>query len=208
MKSPYIALTVAWSLVVGIAALSVAAAQADDAKPVAKKSPAAAPAHRVVACYFHRTNSCPTCQKISSYIEESLKTGFAKEMKAGSVDLPSVGRMLLEHLRPERFQELAAYIQSDPSHDFQGLVTDPRFGLGIPFMLFGVMLWGLCIAVYVGTSLLTPPPPRATVDGICWDHPLAFLRGRITGWSDPRVIALVLFVVVTFLYTIDRLFFY
>ena len=55
----------------------------------------------------------------------------------------------------------------------------------------------LCILVYVGTSLLTPPPPCGTVDGICWDHPLAFLRGRITGRSDPAVAALVLFVVVS-----------
>ena len=74
-------------------------------------------------------------------------------------------------------------------------------------MLSGAMLWGLCIAVYVGTSLLTSPPPREKVDGVCWDHPLAFfLRGRITGWSDPRVMALVLFVVVTGLYAIDRLY--
>jgi len=120
------------------------------------------------------------------------------------VDLPSVSRMLLEKFQPERFQELAAYLEADKGRDFQGLVTDPNFGLGIPFMLFGAMLWGLCITVYVGTSLITSPPPHEKVDSVCWDHPLAFLRGRIDGWSDPRLIALLLFVVVTGLYVLDR----
>ena len=106
------------------------------------------------------------------------------------LDLPSVGRMLL----------------ASPPEDFQGLVTDPHVGLGIPFMLFGGILWGVCVTVYVGTSLLTSPPPRQKVDGVCWDHPLAFLRGRIKGWSDPRLVALALFVVVTGLYVLNRLY--
>ncbi|MGO9112909.1 MAG: sodium:solute symporter family transporter [Thermoguttaceae bacterium] len=105
------------------------------------------------------------------------------------LDLPSVGRMLL----------------SSHPQEFHGLVTDVNHGLGIPFMLVGAILWGLCIAVYVGASLLTAPPPRETVDGICWDHPLAFLGGRIEGWSDPRVIALALFAVVTGLYIVNQI---
>ena len=32
----------------------------------AEDKPAAAPSHQVIACYFHRTNRCPTCKKISS----------------------------------------------------------------------------------------------------------------------------------------------
>ncbi len=118
------------------------------------------------------------------------------------IDLPSVSLALLKNFQPERFQRLLEFFGGDTDR-FQGLVTDPDFGLGIPFMLFGAMLWGVCIAVYVGTSLLTSPPPRQKVDGVCWDHPLAFLRGRITGWSDPRVVALVLFVVVTGFYALD-----
>ena len=121
------------------------------------------------------------------------------------VDLPSISRMLMENFQPQRYQELTAYLQANPSEVFQGLVTDPIFGLGIPFMLFGAMLWGLCIAVYVGTSLMTSPPPRQKVDGVCWDSPLAFLHGRVTGWTDPRVIALVLFIVVTGFYAFDKL---
>lgn len=124
------------------------------------------------------------------------------------VDLPSISRLLLGYFQPQRVQELAAYLAADPNRNFQGLVTDPHFGLGIPFMLFGAMLWGVCIAVYVGTSLMTSPPPRQKVDGVCWDHPLAFLRGRITGWSDPRMVSLMLATVVTGLYVFNRLYCY
>ena len=44
-----------------------------------------APADRVVAMYFHRTERCPTCQKMGSYSEEAVKTGFAEKVKDGSV---------------------------------------------------------------------------------------------------------------------------
>jgi hypothetical protein len=44
-----------------------------------------APADRVVAMYFHRTQRCPTCQKMGSYSEEAVKTGFAEQMKDGTV---------------------------------------------------------------------------------------------------------------------------
>ncbi len=46
----------------------------------------AAPADRIVAIYFHRTQRCPTCQKMGSYSEEAVKKGFAKEAKAGKVE--------------------------------------------------------------------------------------------------------------------------
>jgi hypothetical protein len=44
-----------------------------------------APADRVVAMYFHRTQRCPTCQKMGSYSEEAVRTGFAEQMKGGTV---------------------------------------------------------------------------------------------------------------------------
>ena len=44
-----------------------------------------APADRVVAMYFHRTQRCPTCLKMGSYSEEAVKTGFADQMKDGTV---------------------------------------------------------------------------------------------------------------------------
>ena len=43
------------------------------------------PADRVVAIYFHRTERCPTCQKMGGYSEEAVKKGFAKEVKASTV---------------------------------------------------------------------------------------------------------------------------
>ena len=45
-----------------------------------------APADRVVAMYFHRTQRCPTCLKMGSYSEEAVKKGFAKQVKEGSVE--------------------------------------------------------------------------------------------------------------------------
>jgi thiol-disulfide isomerase/thioredoxin len=44
------------------------------------------PAERVVVMYFHRTDPCPTCRKMSAYTEEAVTKGFAKEMKAGKVE--------------------------------------------------------------------------------------------------------------------------
>lgn len=50
----------------------------------------AAPAHQVVACYFHRTNRCPTCKKISASIEESIQTGFKAQLQDGSVQVKMI----------------------------------------------------------------------------------------------------------------------
>ncbi|MGO8749447.1 MAG: nitrophenyl compound nitroreductase subunit ArsF family protein [Thermoguttaceae bacterium] len=53
----------------------------------AADKPAAGPSHQVIACYFHRTVRCPTCRRISAYIEESVNTGFASQVKDGSVKM-------------------------------------------------------------------------------------------------------------------------
>lgn len=83
---------------------------------------------------------------------------------------------------------------------FEGLVTDPEKGLGIPFMLVGPMIAALCIAVYVLASLLTPAMDRERVSKVCWDSPLAFLKGPATGIGDPRLVTLALLAVVAALY--------
>ena len=88
---------------------------------------------------------------------------------------------------------------------FQGLVTDPIDGLGVPFMLAGPMLCGLCIFVYVTVSLCTAPPPREAVEKACWDHPLAFLRGKLQGLGDPRVVTCLLLATLAVLYIVDRI---
>ena len=81
------------------------------------------------------------------------------------------------------------------------MVTDPAQGLGIPFMLVGPLIAVLCVLIYITTSLLTPAMDPQEVAKVCWDHPLAFLKGPITGASDPRIVTLVLIVVVGILYT-------
>ena len=50
----------------------------------------------------------------------------------------------------------------------------------------------VCVAIYVITSLLTPAMDAKEVAKVCWDHPLAFLKGRLAGASDPRVVTLIL----------------
>jgi hypothetical protein len=88
-----------WLVLGGIAALALAwlsvggspVAAAEKAAAGAEKPPEAAkpalPAHRVVAYYFHRTERCATCLKVGEYLEESLKTGMAREVKDGRVVL-------------------------------------------------------------------------------------------------------------------------
>lgn len=44
-----------------------------------------APADRVVAIYFHRTQRCPTCLKMGAYSEEAVKSRFVKQLKDGTV---------------------------------------------------------------------------------------------------------------------------
>ena len=56
----------------------------------ASASAPAAPAHQVIACYFHRTVRCPTCQKIGAGIDEAVKAGFAQQLADGTVRLADV----------------------------------------------------------------------------------------------------------------------
>jgi solute:Na+ symporter, SSS family len=99
-------------------------------------------------------------------------------------DLPSIGKAILGHV-PE---------------GFGGLVTDPNLGLGIPFMLVGPLIAGLCVLIYVFTSLLTPAMDPEEVAKVCWDHPLAFLKGPVASATDPRIVSLLLLATVGILY--------
>jgi hypothetical protein len=49
-------------------------------------SAADTPTDRTVVMYFHRTQRCPTCLKMGSYSEESVKSGFAQQIKNGKVE--------------------------------------------------------------------------------------------------------------------------
>jgi hypothetical protein len=45
------------------------------------------PADRVVVMCFHRVPGCATCQKMTSYCEEAVQSGFAQQLKDGTVEL-------------------------------------------------------------------------------------------------------------------------
>jgi solute:Na+ symporter, SSS family len=96
------------------------------------------------------------------------------------------------------------FLPAERLKSFGGFVTDPVQGLGIPFMLAGPILTVVCIGIYLVTSWWTPAMDEAQVAKVCWDHPLAFLRGPITAVSDPRVISALLLVTVSVCYYILR----
>jgi len=104
-------------------------------------------------------------------------------------DLPSIGRMLLG---------------GGARAGFSGLVSDASQGLGIPFMLVGPIIAAVCVVIYVVTSLMTPAMDEREVSRVCWDHPLAFLDGRLTGIGDPRIVATLLMGTVGVLYWMLR----
>lgn len=99
-------------------------------------------------------------------------------------DMPSVGKLLVDDL-PE---------------NFKGLVTDPRVGPGIPFMLAGPILCAICVVTYVVVSLVTPPPPASQLENACWGSPLKALSGKFVGLGDPRLISFMLFALMVVLY--------
>ena len=76
----------------------------------AAEKPAAEPSHQVIACYFHRTVRCPTCRKIGGYIEESVNTEFASQIKNKSVKM-----MLVDFQDAKNQKYTQAYKISGPT---------------------------------------------------------------------------------------------
>lgn len=88
--SSVVARQAAWGVMV-MAAMLGASAFGEETKPAGTEmKPAAEPGHRVAAIYFHRTNRCATCKKISAYIEEAVAAEFAKEVKDGRVSVAMI----------------------------------------------------------------------------------------------------------------------
>jgi SSS family solute:Na+ symporter len=82
-------------------------------------------------------------------------------------------------------------------------VSDPVNGLGIPFMMAGLFLLAFCVIVFVTVSLFTPKPSDEQLANTCWDRPLqAIMTGKITGITDPRMMAIMLFAIMFILYMI------
>jgi solute:Na+ symporter, SSS family len=84
-------------------------------------------------------------------------------------------------------------------------VTDSERGLGVPFMMqaaWGFLIWS---TVFVAVSLLSPPPPAVQTELTTWPAPLqVILRDRLSGLSDPRVLAGLLLVLMAILYFVFR----
>lgn len=82
-------------------------------------------------------------------------------------------------------------------------VTDPVKGLGIPFMMVGLILLIFCVVIYIIVSLLTPRPAPEQLKDLCWESPLQFItEGKVKGITDPRIMAAILFAIMLVLYII------
>ncbi|MCD6201255.1 MAG: sodium:solute symporter [Bacteroidales bacterium] len=75
-------------------------------------------------------------------------------------------------------------------------------GLHIPYMLQSFLLFVISSLIFVGVSLVTDPPPRGKIASTTLDSPLAFLKGRITGIGDPRILSLILITILIGLYIV------
>jgi hypothetical protein len=58
-----------------------------------------APPDRVVVMYFHRTERCPTCQRMGGYSQEAVKTAFAEQLKTGQVALHDIDFQAAQNAR-------------------------------------------------------------------------------------------------------------
>lgn len=97
---------------------------------------------------------------------------------------------------------IAAFVVDLPVIGHKKLITD---GWGIPFMMQAWWAFCICSAIYVATSLVTPPPPKEQVIGLTWENPLAVLASKErAGLSDPRVLAVGLLGLMVVLYWIFR----
>ena len=68
------------AIVIAVSAVSLLVSLFPDVALAADAS-----SERVVAMYFHRTQRCPTCQKMGAYSEEAVKSGFARQLKDRTV---------------------------------------------------------------------------------------------------------------------------
>lgn len=64
---------------------------------------------RVIVCYFHRTQRCPTCQIMGGLVEQTVKQRFADEVKAGKV-----AAMEIDFQKPENKKYADAYKVTGP----------------------------------------------------------------------------------------------
>lgn len=76
-------------------------------------------------------------------------------------------------------------------------------GLGIPFMMQAWWLFVICTVIYFTVSYLTPRSPKEVLEQYTWKSPAAVLTGEpLRGWTDPRLLAGYLLVILVILYVI------
>lgn len=76
---------------------------------------------------------------------------------------------------------------------------------GIHFMMKAFYLFVLCTVFYFSVSLFTPPASAETLEKMTMKKPLSFITdGKVSGATDPRILAGILAVVMITLYTIFR----
>lgn len=79
------------------------------------------------------------------------------------------------------------------------ILTD---GLGIPFMAQAFILFIICNIIYWAISFVTPITHKAITDKYCWDTPTTWLKGKVEGWTDPRILVVFLAATIVILYII------
>lgn len=76
-------------------------------------------------------------------------------------------------------------------------------GLHMPFMMQAWWLFVICTVIYFTVSYFTPKSDEKVLEQYTWKSPLAVVTsGKISGWSDPRMISLALVSVLIILYII------
>jgi hypothetical protein len=85
---------------------AVTSAQASDAPATAEEQ--AAPQHKLIAYYFHRTQRCSTCLKMEAYAEDALRAGFPEAFTSGELEWRAVNIELPKNEHFIQEYELAA----------------------------------------------------------------------------------------------------
>jgi SSS family solute:Na+ symporter len=73
---------------------------------------------------------------------------------------------------------------------------------GIPFMMQAWWLFCICVVIYLVTSKLTPKPDPEQIEKYTWKHPLETIRGPLKGWTDIRIMIIILLVAIISLFII------
>ena len=105
------------------------------------------------------------------------------------LDLPGIGKMILGGQGARRFQRTGDRSRAGAGHPVHARRPDHRRAVRGD------------LRRHQSADARDGPEEVAKV---CWDHPLAFLKGRLAGASDPRIVTLVLLAVVGVLYFLLR----